>query len=105
MRRTSRARLEALIEEATVDAYGDEEQLVGLLTMIQDNLELPFETALLGVTVMVKKVDQDQGGGIVAICHRNGSRQAIPILGLPLPKPAPAGAEWIEALRLWAKHQ
>jgi hypothetical protein len=38
---------------------------------------------------------------IVAICQRDGLRQAIPILDLPLPAPAPRGAEWIEAYRRW----
>ena len=40
--------LDALVEEATVDAYGDEEQLGGFAVMIEDNLEVPFETTVLG---------------------------------------------------------
>ena len=35
--------------------------------------------------------------------RRSGKRQAIPVLGLPLPTPRPAGAEWIEAYRYWAR--
>jgi hypothetical protein len=38
----SKAKLEALIEEAIVDAYGEEEQKVGLLTMMQKHLALPL---------------------------------------------------------------
>jgi hypothetical protein len=30
--------LDALVEEATVDAYGDDEQLTGFAVMIEDNL-------------------------------------------------------------------
>ena len=41
--------LDALVEEATVDAYGDDEQLDGFAVMIEDNLEVPFETTVLGV--------------------------------------------------------
>jgi hypothetical protein len=33
--RLSRRRLEALIEEAIVDAYGDSEQRIGFLTMLE----------------------------------------------------------------------
>jgi hypothetical protein len=33
--------LDALVEEATVDAYGDDEQLAGFAVMIEDNLEVP----------------------------------------------------------------
>ena len=47
--------LDALVEEATVDAYGDDEQLDGFAVMIEDNLEVPFETTVLGVTVTVQK--------------------------------------------------
>jgi hypothetical protein len=40
----STARLEAMIEEATVDAYGESEQRAGFYTMMEDGLALPFET-------------------------------------------------------------
>ena len=45
----SKARLDELIEEATVDAYGDSEQRGGFLTMLEENLALPFKTEVLGV--------------------------------------------------------
>ena len=38
----SKAKLEALIEEAIVDAYGEEEQTGGFFTMIEEHLALPF---------------------------------------------------------------
>ena len=94
----SEAELDALIDEATVDAYGEDEELAGFAVMIGDNLAMPFETTVLGVTVTVRKVDQTTSG-IVAVCDRGGYRQAIPILDLPLPDPPPQGAEWIAANR------
>lgn len=97
----SRAELDALVAEAVVDAYGDDEQLVGLYTMIADNLAVPFVTEVLGVEVSVRRIDL-RAGGIVAICHRGRLRQAIGILDLPLPDPPQEGAEWIEAYRHWA---
>jgi len=96
------ARLREMIEEATVDAYGESEQLVGFYTMIEDNLAVPFKTTVLGMPVTVKRVDMDEADQIVAICVRGRERQAIPILHLALPSSAPAGAEWIEAFRHWA---
>lgn len=93
--------LDAMVEEATVDAYGDEEQLYGLLVMLQDNLDLPFETEVLGVTVEVVEVDQIRGGCFAAMCKRGHHRQAIPITALPLPSPPPRGAEWIDAYLHW----
>jgi hypothetical protein len=97
------ARLDALIEEATVDCYNEDEQVTGLYTMIEDNLALPFETSVLGMAVSVVSVDLSDGGQIVAICSRDGMRQAIPMLDLAMPSPPPAGAEWIEAYRRWAR--
>lgn len=97
----SRAGLDALIEEATVDCYNEEEQVTGLFTMLEEHLALPFETSVLGMTVTVTHVDLTVNDQIVAICRRDGVKQAIPILELPLPAPAPDGAEWIEAYRRW----
>src|SRR5262245_58806937 len=100
--RPRKTRLDRLIEEAIVDAYGESEQLVGLHTMIENNLALPFETMVLGVPVTVVRVDLTQREEIVAVCRRAGVRQTVPILDLPLPSRRPAGAEWIDAYRRWA---
>jgi Calcium binding len=96
--------LDELVEQAVVDAYGDDEQMVGFYTMINDNLALPFTTTVLGVAVSVESVDVTDSG-IVAICARGADRQAIPILDLPLPVPPPPGSEWIAAYRRWAGGQ
>lgn len=42
--------LDALIAGAIVDAYGDDEQRVGFLTMLEERLEMPFEVQILGTT-------------------------------------------------------
>ena len=39
---------------------------------------------------------------IVAVCSRGRHRQKIDLLDLPLPTPAPDGADWIDAYRHWA---
>ena len=81
----SRADLEAMIEEATVDAYNEDEQAGGFLSLIQDHLELPFKTEVLGQAVQVVEVDQDDRGGLFAICERGKARQTIRLQDLPLP--------------------
>jgi hypothetical protein len=96
------ARLDALIEEAIIDAYTQAEQAVGFHATIEQHLALPFETVVLGAPVTAKKVDVTPEGGLVVICYRGRERQAIPILELPQPDPPPAGWEWIEAYRRWA---
>ncbi|MEU0157200.1 hypothetical protein [Micromonospora fulviviridis] len=93
--------LEAMIEEAMVDAYGDDEQLTGLFTMIEEHLAVPFTTTVLGVEVTVRKIDLT-ADTIVAVCARGRHRQRIDLLDLPLATPAPDGAAWIDAYRHWA---
>ena len=99
----SKARLKELIEQAVVDAYGEEEQVGGFFTMIEEYLALPFRVKVLGVDADVEKVGMTLDGQIVAICLRGETRQKIPILDLPLPTPAPAGVEWIAAYRHWRR--
>ena len=99
----NRAKLDALVEDATVDCYNEDEQRTGLLTMIQENLALPFNTQVLGVPVVVERIDINSADEIVALCRRGRDRQAIPFLDLPLPSPPPAGFEWIAAYRHWAR--
>jgi len=101
--RLSKKRLEELVEEATVDAYGESEQVVGFLTMMEDNLKVPFDAEVLGVSVTVEKVDMTNDDEIVAICARAGQKQEIPIASLPLPSPPPEGWEWIAAYRYWRR--
>jgi hypothetical protein len=58
---------------------------------------------MLGVAVRVEKIDLLDDDSIVAVCRRGQHRQALPILDLPMPKPPPVGAEWIEAYRRWRR--
>jgi hypothetical protein len=69
--------------------------------MIHENLAVPFETTVLGVSVIVACVDLDRNEQIVGVCRRGRHRQSLPILDLPMPTPSPEGAEWIEAYRQW----
>jgi len=98
-----KARLDELVEEAVIDAYGESEQCVGFLTMLEEHFAVPFTTDILGTSVRVELVDLNGADEIVVICRRGKQRQSIPILDLPLPSPPPAGWEWIEAYRHWVR--
>jgi hypothetical protein len=97
----SKAELAAIAAEATVDAYGDDEQAMGFHAVIVDNFKTLFVTSVLGVDVTVEDIDLADDNSILAIRARGGAGQAVRVVDLPLPEPPPAGAEWIEAYRCW----
>ena len=99
----SKTRLAAMVEDATIDCHDESEAVSGFLTMFEENLELPFETTVLGVAVTVEGLDLTDRDEIVAICVRGSVRQKLSLLDLPLPSPPPRGAEWIEAYRYWVR--
>jgi hypothetical protein len=94
-----------LIEEATGDCYNDDEQVTSLYTRLDEHLELPFETTVLGISVIVDAIDLRDTGDIIARCSKDGSRQSISLDDLPLPTPPPQGVEWVEAYRLWTRQR
>jgi hypothetical protein len=98
----SKTELDSLVEEATVDSNDESEQVLGLYTMMENDLALPFETEILGIAVVVEQIELTEGDQIVAICKRGGKRQRISLFDLPIPSPPPAGAQWIAAYRYWA---
>ena len=97
----SKERLDELVEEALVDAYGESEQVTGFYTMLENDLRLPFETDMLGMTVTVESIDITEDDQLVAVCRKGKDRQRISLADLPLPATLPEGAEWIIAYRYW----
>ena len=98
-------RLDALIEEATVDAYGESEQATAFLTMLEEHLALPFGATVLGEAVVVEKIDLSDADELIAICRRRGKRQKVRLVDLELPVPRPKGAEWVAAYRRWSRRR
>lgn len=97
-----RARLAALIDEATIDCYGEEEQHTGLLTMIEDNVECPFPAKVIGERVTVTGFEWPKAGyGLFAVCERGGRKYQVDINSLEFVRPRPEGYEWIEAYFAW----
>ena len=97
-----RARLDALIEEATVDCYNDYEQHMGLVNMIEENVVCPFKATVIGEDVEVVELrSRESGLGVDAVCRYKGKDYRIDINSLEWPKQKPEGFEWIEADRAW----
>ena len=84
-RPSGRARLERLVEEAIVDAYGESEERCGLFTMIEERLALPFETEVLGVRVAVERIDLTEADEVE---HGATSGYLTISRGIPLARPA-----------------
>ena len=106
MKRTpglSKQRLDELVEEAIVDANGEEEAAMGFYTMLENDLKLPFDTEVLGVKVTVESIDFAGDDRLVAVCRKGAKRQRVSLMDLPLPSPPPEGAEWIAAYRHWLR--
>jgi uncharacterized Zn finger protein len=99
----SRERLEQLIADATVDCFNESEECTGLFTMIEENLDIPFVTTVLGIAVTVTAIDITDSDQIVAVCRRGRDLLRVALLELPMPDPRPGGAEWVDAYRHWAR--
>jgi hypothetical protein len=91
------------MEDATGDAHDESEQTTGFSTMLEDHLAMPFKTDVLGMEVLVERLDITDDDRIGAVCARGPFRQRIPILARPLPDPPPEGSAWIQASRRWAR--
>jgi hypothetical protein len=98
-------RLDALIEHATVDAYGEAEQATAFLTALEEYLALPFRAIVLGETVVVEKIDLSGADELIAVCRRCGKREKVRLLDVELPVPRPGGAEWVAAYHRWSRRR
>ena len=97
-----RARLDALIEEATVDCYDQGEEHVGLMTMVEENVVCPFKAKVIGEEVEVVALRSPESGfGLDAVCRHKGKEYRVDISSLEWPRQKPGGYEWIEAYLTW----
>jgi hypothetical protein len=92
-----------MVSEAIIDCYDVSEQAMGLFNMVTENVILPFATIVLGLPVVVERIEFNDASEIVAVCAHGPKRQRISIIDLPLPSIRPKGSEWIDAYRLWSK--
>lgn len=101
LKRWKKSKLEDLIHRALADADDDEQQQMAFYEALEENLKFPFRTAVAGSPVVVRGLEVGEDDEILAVCVRDGQKVGVPLLDLPLLKPPPKGAEWLEAYRLW----
>ena len=97
------ATLDELIEEITVDAYGDDEKLWAFRQAFEDNVALPADSFVIAEPVSVVEIDYDgdQRHGLTAKCHRNdGSEHVVAVADVVFPDGSD-GERYLAAYRTW----
>jgi len=95
------AALDELIEEITVDAYGDDEQLWAFRQVIEDEVALPADGFVIGAPVSVVAFDYDGNTrrGLTAKCRReDGSVHVVAASEVTFPERS-IGARYVAAYR------
>jgi len=100
----SSKRLQELIQEGIVDCYGVDEEYSGLMTMLEDELEFPFEALVVGEKVKVTALEWGEGGyGLRFVCQRRKKNYCIDATSIEWAVQLPEGYEWVEAYYVWRK--
>lgn len=99
---TRLAALDALIAELSVDANGEDEQLAGLLTGVEDALQRPEPATIVGIPVQVTAVSEGPGArrGLIAVCERDGARHDVSLVDLRFEPDSQLGLV-VAAYRRW----
>ena len=97
------ADLDELIEEITVDAHGEDEQLWAFRQTFEDDIAVPCDARVIGEAVQVMKFDYDGNNrrGLTATCRRaDGTKHVVAASDVVIPLSAP-GAPYLAAYRKW----
>jgi hypothetical protein len=95
-------RVDALIQEILVDAYGEDEQLWAFLQAFEDNVTLPADAFVIGepVTVTGFGYDGNERRGLTVACQKGTKSYEVALSELVFPN-ASEGAEYVAAYRAW----
>lgn len=97
--------IDALIDDVTVDAYNEDEQLWSFRQAFEDLAHLPFRATVVGADVTVTGIDFDGDvrRGLVAMCHRAGESYTVSLIDITPAGPLPLEtSQLIDAYRRWA---
>lgn len=97
------AKLDRLIAEITVEAYGDDEQLCAFRQIFEDDISLPCDGFVIGEPVLVVAFEYDgnERRGLTARCRRDdGSEHVVAAAEIVLPACTDA-ARYLAAYRRW----
>jgi hypothetical protein len=90
-----------LVEQITVDAYGDEGYW-SFLQAFEDGVQFPFAATIAGIAGVVTKVDfdGDERRGLVATLDRDGESYTVSLLDIAAPN-APDVVRLLAAYKRW----
>lgn len=92
------------IEQATVDAYDDCEQLEGWVCCFDEIFNDIKKVRILGEDVSFKGVQSDQGS-VLAMCEKNKFKAKVSLDSLELIKPTKQQSLWLKAWRQWSSNR
>ena len=101
--RLAPAPLDELIEEITVDAYGEQEQLWAFRQAFEDNVALPAEGSVVGQPVVVVAFDYDgnERRGLTAKCRGADGREHTVAAADVMMAPDSEAKRYLAAYRKW----
>jgi hypothetical protein len=95
--------LDELIEEITVDAYGDDEKLWAFLQAFNDEVALPADGFVIGEPVVVVEVNYNgnERRGLMARCRREDASEHVVAASDVVFPDGSSGARYTAAYRKW----
>lgn len=99
-----KAKLEALLEEATVSCYDSEEEFWGIFCMLSGRVSFPLRASVQGEAVTLVGLDEPSSSpeqGVIARICEGDQEHTVPLAETELVDPDPTSAEWLAAYQLW----
>lgn len=102
------AEYEKMLEEATVDCYGEEEEFLGVLCALEDNLKFPFDAIVLVRPVKIVGVDAKKSSlraGIVMKARIDGcaKEQSAAVFMVDVADKGSENEKWLEWAKWWGR--
>ena len=90
-------------EDATVDAYGEDEKLSGLFYFIAESMAFPWSGCVLGetVTVVGAEMPGSDRSGIDLVVEKNDKQSRIEAISVEMLLPYREGHLYLAAYLLW----
>lgn len=102
----SEKRLQELLEEAIVDCYDEEEEFMGVLITVDENVTWPLSAELAGMPVEILGLDENASStrrGIVARIRRGGKEYIASLSDLTFGPMDESSAAWLAMYCWWAE--